>query len=247
MFVSHVNVALPSFDSLVVRDLENPYGIELSKHRDLKFVTKPLTKESYTARTELFSMYRNQEEFAFSWVMKIKWHIQNPKLRTKAAKETKPRGLMLLALLDLCINLHPWLSDHYKNYAELFAYCKLDLDWQIAHHCFNSDDQYLGSKKADTAKERKIIDGLKCGENPYDCESMPAMARLFDVAIHYGWRGYREPKKPFSNQWDDYMQSYKSWVECLDNIGKSTYIVGGNIYEQIGKGKQRRLIYSAKT
>jgi len=242
MFISHVKVTLPSFDSLVVRDLENPYGIELSKNRDLKFITKPLTKESYIARTELFSMHRVQDEVAFKWVMKLKWHIQDNDLRKKVNKEVKPRGLMLLALLDLCINLHPWLSDNYRNYAELFSYCKLDMDWQIAHHCFNCDEQDLGSKNADTKKEREIIANLKCGENPYDCEFMPAMAKLFDVALDLGWHDHGQPKKPFSDQWYAFIKSYKSWVEHLDVYGKSTFISGEKLYEQIGKGKQKALV-----
>lgn len=242
MIISSVKIAIPSFDSLGVKGLEDPYGIELSKNRDLNFVTKPLTKESYTARTELFSMYRTQEEMAFKWLMKLKWHIQDNDLRKKVNKEVKPRGLMLLALLDLCINLHPWLSDQYRNYAELFSYCKLDMDRQIAHHCFNCDEQDLGSKNADTKKERELITNLKCGENPYDCEFMPAMAHLFDVAIDYGWRDYGQPKKPFSDQWDAFIKAYKSWVEILDVRGKSTFISRGKLYEQKGRGKQKALV-----
>jgi len=239
MFISHVKIAIPSFDSLVVKDLEDPYKSELSKNRELIWITKPLTKQSYLARTDLFVMYRNQDELAFKWLLKLKFHIQDNELRTKASKEVKPRGEMLLALLELCIHLHPWLSDRYRNYADLFAECKRDMDMHVAIHCYNCDEQSSGSKKADTARERQIIDQLKCGENPYDCRLMPAMSRLFDVAINYGYHDRDKPKKPFSTQWHAYLKSYKSWVERLDTIGKSTFVFNDSLYEQSGKGKQK--------
>jgi len=240
---------MPCFRSPDVALLEDPYGTELALNRSVQVPIKAMSDDSFLAREYLFNLYLAGEEIAFMWLQKHKWKIQNNLLRKKVNKDMESRGLFLYALVELCKELHPFLSFRdssrlsFRDYAHLFSEVKLDLNREVLHHIFNGEDQDRGSKKADTAKEREKIASLKKGLNPYDSKFMPAMSALMDVAIKHGFDDGSKVVKISEKYWLNFIRQYKSQVEQLDKCGKSTFIKNGQIYEQLDRGNAVKLLY----
>lgn len=128
--------------------------------------------------TELITQILEGEWSIFlRWVYKKKWNRSHKIPRQKAYANCEPMGDVLLAILNLCIEVHAVhpMSKHYPNAAAWFdAIC-----WEIKYsELCGRINQSGGKKKYLNYLRKKVIDCYKYRENPHNPDTEPHIYRL---------------------------------------------------------------------
>jgi len=176
--------------------------------------------------------------YILHWLIKLKWDSQHqlPKFPKGHRDSYRVLGALYKAALDACQQCHS-AQTGYIDAGEWFR--KILVEAAIEGPQFNK------GKKA-TLKGVGGCDGLQrqnkllsCYENPFDQEREPHTWHLIEVARQRaeGWDIFR------SQVWTPLVQSRKRWsVEFQSDVWRSLILKGGELYEIIGQGNQKRRV-----
>lgn len=117
-------------------------------------------------------------EAVLRWVAKLKWRSPNLQLpRIKQFQTLKPQAEVLLALLNLCLELHGiGYGEKYRNAGEWWKF----LAWEF--QAAMRSDYYLGTDLLIGDSRSRYARSIKKGQNPFP-ESLPYLQEIAIAAI----------------------------------------------------------------
>ena len=128
---------------------------------------------------QLERILRSQWEVTLRWVAKLKW--RNPDLIIldhKEFKALKPQAEVLLAFLNLCIELHTGFGSEYHNAGAWWRDIALEFQCTLRSDYYRHTEFFL----AKNSKSR-IVRKISRGENPFDPIDLKRMHYLAESAI----------------------------------------------------------------
>lgn len=117
-------------------------------------------------------------EACLYWVAKLKWRSPVVIPRAKEFQLLKPQAEVLIAILNLCSELHTLgYGGQYRNAGQWWC----DIAWEF--QCAIRSDHYLATEFLVSKRRRwAIAQSLKKRKNPF-CEDMKRLAHLVDCAL----------------------------------------------------------------
>jgi hypothetical protein len=169
------------------------------------------------------------------YVYREKWNKKHKIPGT--SKHTQLFGNYLLALLELCIQLHAIhpSGEHYKNAAKWFDH----ICWELKY--IDRKEIYaIGGIKKVVGEYRRISYDYKAYMNPHS-EAEPHLYRLIDAVIHI----HQSEKAPnlINTYWKAVINSLTAYTTFLDKEGATIFFIdNGQLWIQKGKGNNRVLV-----
>ena len=172
--VKKVNIA--TIEPLPVNSVTEPWDTALQSIQ-----SKFLRLGKLSNQAELLTQILEGEWSIFlQWTYKKKWNRSHKIPRQKAYTNCEPMGDVLLAILNLCIEVHAVhpIGKHYPNAAVWFD----SICWELKYKDLCGLLNPSGGKKAYLSYLRQeIIDCYKCRENPHSQETEPHLYRLIQA------------------------------------------------------------------
>lgn len=164
------------------------------------------------------------------WAYKKKWNRSHKIPRQKGYTNCEQMGDVLLAILNLCIEVHAIHPTDYPNAARWFdAIC-----WEMKYKDLYDLLESSGGKKAYLSYLRKdVIDTYACKENPHNPETEPHIYRLIQACVEINNSGmFPDLIKNYWGTLVKALRTYATHIEknintCIENDGKNIYIRRG--------------------